>query len=269
MRLGISSWAYPWSIGVPGFAPENPMDGRRFLQRAAELRVGVVQIADNLPLHVLPSGAIAELKDCSRDLGIDVEVGTAGFARGHLEMYLDIAVQFGSPILRVVIDTQGHEPGEAEILETLRAVMPSFEERKVQLLLENHDRFPAAAFARIIRNTGSSNLGICLDTVNSLAQGETVDHLLEVLGPWVMNVHLKDFCVRRVQSKMGFMVTGAPAGKGCLNVPDLLQRVRTLPNTSNVILELWPPLEGDIVATVAQEHAWVEESVGFLRSYIN
>ncbi len=61
MRLGISSWTYPWAIGVSGFPqPVRPIRLADLLERAAVLKVGVVQVADNLPLHELDS---VELRD--------------------------------------------------------------------------------------------------------------------------------------------------------------------------------------------------------------
>ena len=53
MRLGIGSYTYGWAIGVSGHAPERPMGALDLLERAAELGVGLVQVADNLPLHRL------------------------------------------------------------------------------------------------------------------------------------------------------------------------------------------------------------------------
>ena len=54
MRLGISSFTYVWSVGVPGFfAPSQPLAPGGLLEKAVQLGVRVVQIADNLPLDRL------------------------------------------------------------------------------------------------------------------------------------------------------------------------------------------------------------------------
>ena len=53
MRLGIGSYAFAWSIGVPGRAPPRPMTAFDLVAMAVDLGVGVVQICDNLPLHLL------------------------------------------------------------------------------------------------------------------------------------------------------------------------------------------------------------------------
>ena len=49
-RLGISSYTFAWAIGVPGHPTPSPLSAFDLLERAAEYGVGVLQIADNLPL---------------------------------------------------------------------------------------------------------------------------------------------------------------------------------------------------------------------------
>ena len=55
MQLGISSYTFSWAVGIPGYPqPLQPLTALALLDRASELGVGVVQIADNLPLDALP-----------------------------------------------------------------------------------------------------------------------------------------------------------------------------------------------------------------------
>ena len=118
MRLGISSYTYTWAIGVPGHPPARPMGAIELLDKAAQLGVRVVQIADNLPLDRLPPGELDALERRAATLGIGIEVGTRGIAPDHLRAYLRLAERFHSPILRVVVDTATHQPGEDEVIET-------------------------------------------------------------------------------------------------------------------------------------------------------
>jgi hypothetical protein len=54
MKLGLSSYAYRWSIGFPGH--ENPcsMSLVEFLEQAIHFGFDGVQICDNLPIYDLP-----------------------------------------------------------------------------------------------------------------------------------------------------------------------------------------------------------------------
>ncbi len=266
MRIGISSWAYPWAVGVPGAEPARPMTALDLLDRAVALEVSVVQIADNLPLHTLADDGLRTLRDAARDRSVDLEVGTVGSAPPHLMRYLSIAAELGSRFVRVVVDTPTSQPTSAEVVATMREVMPAFEGAGIDLLIENHDRFPAAELSRIIHAVDSERLAVCLDTVNSLGCLEPVQTVLDTLRPLVRNVHVKDFTIQRVENRMGFTVTGAPVGAGALDVRGLLDQVDAMPRDVSVVLEQWPPAEADLAATLEKEEAWAARSVAFLRS---
>ena len=127
MKLGIGSYAYAWSIGVPGYAPPSqPMDAIGLVRRAAHYKVHLVQIADNLPLHALSESALEALLAQAARSGVSIEVGTRGIGRDHLLRYLEIARRCGSSILRVVVDTHDHHPQPAEVVSLLKSVLPKF-----------------------------------------------------------------------------------------------------------------------------------------------
>src|SRR2546429_234559 len=103
MRLGVSSWTYPWAIGVSGFPP--PVRSIRLahlLDRAAMLKVGVVQVADNLPLHALDTAELRDARDQAVSLGLRIEIGTRGVQPAHLLRYLKLAISFDAAIVRTL-----------------------------------------------------------------------------------------------------------------------------------------------------------------------
>lgn len=269
MRLGISSYTYVWSVGVPGFpAPSQPLTPMGLLEKAVQLGVRVVQIADNLPLHRLTTTELDTLAGAAQSHDLCLELGTSGIDPDHLHTYLTLAMRLRSPIVRTIIDTESSQPTPDEVVAKLRRVLPQFEQAGVWLAIENHDRFPAATLATIIERCASEHVGVCLDTANSLGCGEDLRTVLDILGGWVVNLHIKDFCVRRLPHKKGFSVEGCPAGQGLLNIPRLLADLRDLRRDPNVILELWPPPADDIEQSVAKEEAWTRESIRYLRQFV-
>jgi sugar phosphate isomerase/epimerase len=268
MKLGIGSYTFAWDVGVPGHEPDRPMTAADLLDTAQTLGVDVVQIADNLPLHRLAPAEIASLADRAVTCGLDVEVGTRGIAPDHLRAYLGLAVTFDSPILRVVTDTADHQPTEDEIVTTVRSLIPAFEEAGVTLAIENHDRFTSAALVELLERIDSDCVGICLDTVNSFGALEGPVRVVEALGPRTVNLHVKDFTITRASHQMGFAIEGRPAGRGRLDVPWLLNRLRSMDRDVNAILELWTPPEPELADTLAKERAWAAESVAYLRDLI-
>lgn len=268
MRLGIGSYTFTWAVGVPGFPPPEPLTAPRLLERAAALGVGVVQICDNLPLDRLCEGELEALRARAGELGVQVEVGTRGIRPDHLRAYLALARRFRSPVLRVVIDTTEHHPEPDEVVRLLAPLMPEFECAGVHLAIENHDRFPARVLARIVERLASPCAGVCLDTVNSFGALEGPEVVIETLAPYTVNLHVKDFVIRRAGHQMGFTIEGAPAGEGRLDIPRLIAAIRSAGRDPNAIVELWTPPAGSIAETIAREAAWAQRSVAYLRGLL-
>jgi sugar phosphate isomerase/epimerase len=268
-QLGLGSYGVAWSIGVPGFdAPPFPMDCFTMLNFAHDLGLKRVQYADNLPLDLLSSAELHRLDNQAAAYNITIEVGTRGIALEHLHRYINIASAVRSPILRIVVDTATHYPSPEEVIEQVQAALPALRGAGVTLAIENHDRFKARILARVIEAIGDPAVGVCLDTVNSFGALEVPETVIEVLGPFVVNLHIKEFVIKRLSHNMGFEITGAPAGQGMLNLPSVLEELLRNGRNFSAIIENWlSPLE-TMSATVELEQDWVRQSVRYLRSLI-
>ncbi len=269
MRLGIGSYTYTWAIGVPGREPAEPMTAVGLVEKATELGVGLVQICDNIPLHQLAPRDTESLARRAQELGVEIEIGTRGIDPEHLGKYLDLAERLASRLVRVVIDQGNHGPDAHDVVALIRKVTPEFERSGVVLAIENHDRFAARALARIIERIASPNVGICLDTVNSFGALEGPEVVVRALAPHAMSLHIKDFTIRRVDHQMGFLIEGAPAGQGRLDIPWLLDKMRAARRDPNAIIELWTAPEPDLASTIAKEDAWARQSVAYMRREVD
>jgi 3-oxoisoapionate decarboxylase len=268
MKLGIGSYAYYWATGAPGYPPPSPLTAHDLIDRAVALGVRLVQIADNLPLHTLTPSELKALVEHARQAEVALEIGTRGIQPALLERYLELAVTVGSPIVRTLIDSDDWHPAPDDVIATLQTILPDYERAAVTLAIENHDRFRVSTLAHIIERTGSRHVGVCLDTVNSFGALEGPHVVVETLGPLCVNLHVKDFRIRRVDRLMGFVVEGTPAGQGMLDIPWLLETLGRYQREPTVILELWPPPETELQATIAKEERWVRDSIAYLRQHI-
>ncbi len=265
MRLGISSYSYTWAVGVPGHMPDSPLTAFDLVRLAAQSDLSVVQIADNCPLHVLSASELNELRDLATRSGVHLEVGMRGLFPDLVDAHLEIAKKLSSDILRVVIDAQGFEPDLNSVISHIRSIVPSLKHSGIRLAIENHDRFLSHDFVRMITETDPEWVGICLDSVNSMGAGEGVNEVVRTLAPHTINLHLKEFTVRRVHHKMGFVVEGLPAGKGLLNIPRMVSDIAQYGNCRSAILELWTPPEKTLAETIRKEGEWVASSLAYLK----
>jgi 3-oxoisoapionate decarboxylase len=269
MRLGISSYTYGWAVGTEGNRPADALTAWDLIDRATQLGVRVVQLCDNLPAATFDEASAERLTARAAAAGVSLELGTRGCAPEHVRRFCRLARRMASPVLRLVLDTPDDHPSEDEVVRRLRAVADDCAKMGVTLAIENHDRFRSATLARIVREAGLDRVGICLDTVNSFGALEGPEVVVETLGPYVVNLHLKDFAVTRFPHLQGFTVEGRPAGQGMLDIPWLLGRLRAFGRDPSAILELWTPPEPDPAATLRKEAAWARVSVEAVRQWIN
>jgi sugar phosphate isomerase/epimerase len=257
MRLGISSYTFNWWSA----ATVNALTPERLLDLATDYEVGVIQIADNMPLDNLSAARLDALALHAADAGVVIETGTRGVHPEHLRQHVGIARRLGARIIRTLVDVD-----EDESIAMLRESVPELERAGVVVAIENHDRFPVAAFRRIVETVGSPTVGICLDTANSLSCGEDLRTVVRELGQYVVNLHVKDFQVRRLSHLKGFKVTGTPAGRGLLDIAWVLDQMRP---EVNCILELWSePLE-TVEDSIALENDWARESLAYLKGVMS
>jgi 3-oxoisoapionate decarboxylase len=268
MQLGIGTYTFPWAIGVPGFRPANPLTAVDLLEIAAQQHIGFVQFGDNFPLHQVTATGHRELKKLAGENGIQIEVGTRGLTLENSTTYLAIARLMKAPFLRVVIDDGVYEPEEGRVVEIIKTLLPQLQDSKVQLAIENHDRFGTQTLKRIVESTDPQWVGICLDTANSFGAGEGIAEVVAHLAPYTINLHIKDFSIRRVPHKMGFEIHGCPAGAGMLPIPWLLAEINKWNRCQTATLEVWSDPESTLEATLQKEREWVAQSLAYLKTIL-
>lgn len=268
IKIGIGSYTYTWAVGVPGYDVVRPMGAQDLVLRAHELGATVVQFADNMPLDALPEAELVEIAALADRKGIAIEVGACGLTPQHLSDYIGMAERFSSAILRFVIDDIGYEPTPGEVIGVIEPFIDRLEDKNITLALENHDRLTCAEFVRIVEGCDSPNVGICLDTVNSISVPEGTAEVVSQLLPHTVNLHIKDFSIRRQEHKMGFLVEGVPAGRGKLDIPGLLSALTALGRYRSAILELWTPFGPTLEDTLQRESLWAGQSMDYLKQFI-
>jgi sugar phosphate isomerase/epimerase len=271
MKLGINTYTYMWSIGFKfgdrEAKPARPMSALDLLGKAHELGVRVVQMGPNLPLDKLSEAELDAFVRQAQAWCIELELGTRGLETDPLLRQLTLAKRIGARLLRTIPEIGGQAVEAQAIPDTLRAILPALAADGIVLAMEN-GKLPAAELAWAIEEVGSPLIGVVLDMVNSLAVPEGWKQVAEVLAPYTMCLHLKDFAVQRVWSMMGFVVEGRPAGKGQVDLPWLFDTLKASRTDFNVIIELWPPEQPTLEETIALEQAWAVESIPAMRAYV-
>jgi 3-oxoisoapionate decarboxylase len=269
VKLGISSWTYPWRVGVLGRQAAGGMTAAALLECAIAKGIGLVQYCENLPIQAETPARRRALRERAEGAGVEIQLGTRGVAANHLEGQLRLCEEMGAHLLRTVIEPlDGVQPCRDEVIAMLNGQLERFAGAGVELAVENHELYSADDLAQIVEALDSRWVGICLDTANSLGRMEGPGVVVPRLAPHTLCLHAKDVRVARVPTMLGFTVTGAPAGEGDLDLPGLLRLVREAGRCGSVVLEQWPPDLGDPNASGRQETEWAERGIAYLRGLI-
>jgi len=245
--------------------PAVPMTELDLIEKTLQAGLSCLQIGDNLPLHQFSPERLDRLRARIRQDEIRLEVGARKLTDENLAQYIRISEFFRSPVLRFVIDDTGYEPDIPTVISVINNHLSALKEKGIRLGIENHDRFRARELADMMESIADEHVGICLDCVNSLGAGEGIEHVSEVLAPYTINLHIKDYRIERLPHKMGFIVEGCPAGKGMTNVPRLLEVLAPVGHCESAVLEQWVVPGPTIQETILKEDRWAQEGLLHLK----
>ncbi len=151
------------------------------------------------------------------------------------------AADFVKPLgIRAIVTHMGftpenpNDPVLSDLASAAREVAEHCASLGLQLLLESGQETPLAML-RLIKEIGTDNLGVNLDPGNLVAfgKGNPVD-ALEVLGPYVRCVHVKD-----ATHPVDPMTPGEETrlGEGAVDFPALVRKLEEIGFTGDFIIE--------------------------------
>jgi sugar phosphate isomerase/epimerase len=266
VKVGLTSYAFRWTIegrGMPGGVPMVPI---QLLEKAAELGAQAVQICDNMPLDDLSVAELDRIRARAQALGLILEVGIRGSRPEQLQRNLEVAQALGARVLRVVLSAHGWEPGEDQVLGLLRDLLPDLHAVSVTLAIENRFRFTPRALADIVRRVDDPAVGVCLDPLNSIANLIGPAETIAALAPLAVTAHAKDAVVTRPGA--GLAISGCPLGEGQVDLVAMVEALRATGRSSNILAEGWMDPLDDPAATLAQEEAWARHGIAYLRDLV-
>lgn len=267
--LGLGSFSYRWSCGFRDRQPKRPLGPVDLVNKAQSLGLNLVQFADNIPLHERDAATIKDVGAAARDAGIAIELGMGGFEGALLHRYLALAEQLDARVIRIALDAEDAATGVDELARRIAAVLPEARAAGVQLAVENHFHFPSPRLKQIITTVDDPTLGVCLDVANSICAGEWPQETIDLLAPFAINLHLKDYEIVPDPYGVGFRILGTPLGQGVLDIPAVFAALKPHGRDVNVILEHWlPPAESED-ETLRREDAWITQSVACGRNYVS
>lgn len=262
-RIGLSSYAFFWQLSDQ---VSQPLSIHEALHKSSDLGVDLFQICDYAPLEDMNDAELTAVRTTADELGITLEVGTKGIRPEHLEKFLHIARMLGSDLLRTMFNVPGHTPDTEEAARIFTGVLPAFQAAGVRIAVETYEQVPTERILDVVRRVNSPYLGICSDPANTVAALEMPRQVIDAVGPYVLNMHIKDFAFSRKRGWIGFTYSGAPLGEGLLDYDYMVEKIQPKERNINQIVEHWLPWQDSEAETIRLENQWTQQSLDFLRS---
>lgn len=200
-RLGLDTYSYHFAAPFWHVTPPEPWGIDDYLDRAAELELGHVELADMRHLPDTEPATIARLRAAADQRGLSVALGTGGLDLKHLTRLLHASAALGAPVLRTFTDlgaTWRPNCGQADFdaaADVLRRLGPICDQTGVSLAIENHHDVTADELAGLLEAVDHPRIGVCFDTGNALGVFEDPLVSAKRLARWTLDVHLKAYAV--------------------------------------------------------------------------
>jgi hypothetical protein len=97
------------------------MRALNLLEKVVKMGVKVVRFGPNSPIFEMLPGELGELLSSSRQMGLELEIGTRGVETPHFRRLIDFTVRCGASLLRTVPEVDGRVPSSGELAELLKA----------------------------------------------------------------------------------------------------------------------------------------------------
>ncbi len=196
----------------------------------------------------LPDGGTEQrkaLREKAEALGVELIGAGGGQPTPELfEKELGAAAEMGAGIFRhaCALFRWKNPPAPPEQLqEALAAVAPRAEREGITIAIENHQDYTCQELAGVMSAVDSPNVGVCLDTGNSMSMMEAPLQTARTLAPYVHDVHLKEYVL--LPCPAGFSMVGVTLGQGIVHNRTILDILRREAPADPLHVTLENPLE--------------------------
>ncbi len=248
LPVGVCAYSFPFNCGFlqrDGCAASEPFDAQALIELATTWGLSGVEtpLARMLPDQSLDT--IDRFRATLEERGLSLVVDTGIVEPEALRELLPLAARAGARVVRATLSAilegaRAELPGgwDAYLQEMRRRIVelrPALEQYDLVLALENHQDATSDDLLALCE-AGGGRVGITLDVANPLAVAEEPLQFARKVGPWVRNVHLKDYQVFATPS--GYRLVRCALGQGVVPFEELLALLREVSPDASLHIEL-------------------------------
>ena len=235
-RVGAVAYGYQYSIGLFSYKdrPGEKFDAVRFVEANHEAGGDVAQLFHTM-IRDLDKDGLKRLRRRAEELDVLLEVHGGG-ALGKWSRFEDTmqrAAALGSKVVGcsfgmlmrpdkiATLDAWDEHTKQCEA--RLRELAPLAKSLGIKIGVENHLDFSVEELRDLIKRINSPNVGVIFDVGNTIGTLDDPIEAADILGPFTVATHYKDFAIEEVAR--GFRFCMVPLGCGSLRLPEITRRL--------------------------------------------
>jgi 3-oxoisoapionate decarboxylase len=235
-RVGAVAYGYQYSIGLFSYQdrPGEKFDALKFVEANHAAGGEVAQLFHSM-IRDLNDDALKQLRRQAEELDVLLEVHGGG-PLGKWSKYEDtmrraallgctvVGCTFGMlmrPDKIATLDAWDEHTKQCEA--RLRELAPLAKSLGLTIGVENHLDFSVEELRDLIKRVNSPNVGVIFDVGNTIGTLDDPTEAADILGPYTVATHYKDFAIEEVAR--GFRFTMVPLGCGSLRLPEITARL--------------------------------------------
>jgi len=233
-RVGIVAYSFQYPIGLFTYKdrPGERFDAIEFVKKTREAGGEVAQVFHSM-VDDLDEAGLAQMRRTAEELDVMIEVHGGGAQRPTFERTMAQAAALGAKVIGCSFGMMTRPDKIATLAEwdqhvdqcraRLRELADAAKPLGLTVGVENHLDFTIEELRDLIRYVDSPHAGVILDVGNPLGTLDDPLDAVDLLGPYTVATHYKDFAVEEVAR--GFRLTMVPLGCGSLRLPEITQRL--------------------------------------------
>lgn len=226
--FGVAAYSFPCGCGfarrgAPGGEPKR-LDAAGMIELATKWNLWGIEIPLQGMLPDLEPATVDALAATLRERNLGLVADTGIVDMTTLSAVVPAAARAGAKVVRATISSilegaRATLPGGwathfDEIRRRVVEVRPLLDEYEMTLALENHQDATSDELIALCE-AGGERVGITFDVVNPLAVGEEPFAFARRIGPWIRDVHIKDYVIYPTES--GYRLVRAAVGQGVID----------------------------------------------------
>jgi len=226
--FGVAAYSFPCGCGFLRRDAQNDypkrLDAAAMIELATTWNLSGIEIPLQSMLPNIELATIDQLSTTLQECKLTLVVATGVVDVPALAAILPLAARAGARVVRAQLSNilEGARAGlpggwEAHFEEIRRRIVelgPLLAEYDLTLALENHQDATSDELLALC-DAGGEHVGITFDVVNPLAVGEEPFAFARKIGPWIRNVHIKDYQIYPTAS--GYRLVRAAIGQGVID----------------------------------------------------